>query len=748
MVCRYRVFACLASVAMVAGLTIGCNNSPQAKEARYLKLGQDRLAKGDSSRAILEFRNAAKAMPRDAEPQYQLGLAFLRSGDIRSAAVTLRKATELNPKHEGAQLALSQLLTISTDQKVLEDAAARLQSVLHESPDNPTATTALAMTEWRLGKTEDAEKRLRDALQKAPTHFRASLDLARIKFKQKDVNGAVEVMQKAADSAPQSEAGAAVGELYLMLDRLDDAEREFRRTLQSIPKDGPALLGLAVVQIARNRLDEAEQTLRQVAALPDKHYKPQHAIFFYRTGKRDAALAEFRKLAAEAPDDRDARTRLVGAYVEMGRVPEALGVLAAALKGNPKDSDALLQEGELYLRQGKVTQAENNLKAVLHSTPNSASAHAALAAVYEAQGMALSGRQELNEALRLNPGLLDARLSLARNLLDSDAKMALKVVDETPAQQNKTPAVLIERNWILLKLGNAKDVRTALNEALKAGRPVDLVLQDAVLKFTERDYDGALAAAEEVIKRNPEEVRAARVIAYSYVAQKRPSLASERLAQIAGARPNSAPLQLLLGRWYISAGNLPAARKTLEATKAANPKFLPADLALSDVDIRENRKDAAKERIEGIIRKDPKNIDALLNLAKLFEASGDRASASERYQAVLDVDGSNLFALNNLAYDLAFTSPDEALKLAERALEVAPGNPEVQDTLGWIYYRKAIYSSAVTYLKEAVAKESTPQRQFHLGMAYLKLGDRKLGQTLLGTALQKDPNLLRTEQGW
>jgi uncharacterized protein HemY len=115
---------------------------------------------------------------------------------------------------------------------------------------------------------------------------------------------------------------------------------------------------------------------------------------------------------------------------------------------------------------------------------------------------------------------------------------------------------------------------------------------------------------------------------------------------------------------------------------------------------------------------------------------------------VLDLDGSDVIALNNLAYTLATSDPDVALKYAQQAIDLAPNSAMVQDTLGWIYYRKAVYGTAVNYLEAAVAKEPTPRRQFHLAMSYLKSGKHDLGQKTLQLALQQDPKLPVTEKGW
>jgi Tfp pilus assembly protein PilF len=101
-----------------------------------------------------------------------------------------------------------------------------------------------------------------------------------------------------------------------------------------------------------------------------------------------------------------------------------------------------------------------------------------------------------------------------------------------------------------------------------------------------------------------------------------------------------------------------------------------------------------------------------------------------------------------VAYALAADNPDEALPFAQRAAEMAPDSPTVQDTLGWIYYRKGLYSMAVRYLKTAVDRDATPQRQFHLGMSYLKEGNQAAGQKIVRDALLKDPSLTKTEQGW
>src|ERR1019366_4192346 len=96
---RFQRRAALAGVAIL--ILSACTQSPQAKEAKYLEKGRKEFEKKNYAAAVLHFRNAAAAQPRDAEPYYQLGLTHLAANDPHTAGAYFLKATELNPKHTG-----------------------------------------------------------------------------------------------------------------------------------------------------------------------------------------------------------------------------------------------------------------------------------------------------------------------------------------------------------------------------------------------------------------------------------------------------------------------------------------------------------------------------------------------------------------------------------------------------------------------------------------------------------------------
>jgi len=100
--------------------------------------------------------------------------------------------------------------------------------------------------------------------------------------------------------------------------------------------------------------------------------------------------------------------------------------------------------------------------------------------------------------------------------------------------------------------------------------------------------------------------------------------------------------------------------------------------------------------------------------------------------------------LNNVAYLLADykNQPDEALKYAQKAQELTPNDPDSADTLGWVLYRKGLYSLAAATFESAVAKPGAGTvARYHLAMAYAKMGTRERGRAVFETALKLDPKL-------
>jgi len=739
-----------AFLALAALGTAACRRTPQESATTFLRRGKDYLSRRDYARAELEFKNAARLLPKDAEPVYELGLAYLGEGNLKQAVAALFRAIQLDPKHLGAQIKVAGLMARSGDQGIVKEGEKRMRELLQSTPGNIDALNVLALSELELGQFQDAEAHLHEALQRLPNNLSSGMGLALLYLTRRDYQNAEEVLKKAHAVAPQSaDAAVALALFYVFRGQLVEAEAEFQNALKISSSDPNALLGLAAVERRLGKKEEAEQTYRKLAAMPDRQHQHLHAAYLFAEGRREEALREFEKLAKKSPGDRDSRNRLVAAYLIVGRISAAQDIVAAALKANPHDADALFHRSQILLRSGKTQEAENDLNQVLHYKPDSAEAHYLLALIQESRGNRGRQNAELNEALRYNQALLPARVALAQLLaLSGSPSAALDVLNSAPKEQAQRLILMLERNLANYASGNRQAFREGVAQALRVARTPDTLLQDAAVKLIDRDYVGARASVDEALKQNPDNIRALRTKAFSYTAQNQPKEASRFLVDYA-AQTKSAAVTQFVGQWLWLEGDHAQARAAWTRVKLLDSQYLPADLALAQADMAEGKIGDAQATLTHVVATDADNFPGHVLLASVETQKGKFEVAIEHYRKALQLQPHNAEVLNNLAYLLVdkANQPDEALGYAQQAVEANPGDPDAAGTLGWILYRKELYQEAERRLESAAAADhnSTQRnaviRKYHLAMACFKLGESQKGIAILSQALRQNPNL-------
>ena len=735
----------MLSAAMLIAILLaaGCSRNAASREALHLKRGKEMLAKQDLARASLEFRNAAQAAPKDAEPVYQMALIAAARQDAKLEIRLLRRVLELDPKHAGAKLKLAGFELGSSDPETLRGAQDRIREVLAANPNDPDAVAALAMSDVRLGKTGDAIQELRKSLEKFPGHLQSALNLAKLSMMQGDTAGAEAVLKQTAGREPKAAAPAlALAALYLTIGKTADAEAQIRRAMELEPQNATALLAMAALKLESGDERAADALYRRASNLADRSLRTIHAIFAYQQGKHGEAISELVALSKRDPQDRDARSALVSAYEADGRANDAVAVLEDALKKNPKDTDAILRLVDYYLAAGRVKQVEDNVNRVLHINSNSAEAHYALARVAAARGESLLQHQHLDQALQIDPTLLPARVELSRGLLRlKDASSALQVLDHAPPDQRALPVYIAARNWVLLALDRNADLRAGIDRGLAIAPTPVLRYQDAILRMNQKDYAGARTVLGALLKDYPESTSSLDLMAQTYSLQGQMGQALSTINDHVVARPNSAQLKYLSGVWQLKAKQPGTARQAFAEALVLDPAFLPPALLLAEMRIADSEWSVARRQLQDILARNPNHVRAEFLIGLVEERSGNVHEAISAYRKVVARNPKHEEALNNLAFLLASEDVDEALKYAETALEISPENPATQDTIGWVYYRKGHYARALSYLKGAVATEPTALRRCHLGLAYAKTGDVDQARSNLNAAVQQDLNL-------
>jgi predicted Zn-dependent protease len=89
-------------------------------------------------------------------------------------------------------------------------------------------------------------------------------------------------------------------------------------------------------------------------------------------------------------------------------------------------------------------------------------------------------------------------------------------------------------------------------------------------------------------------------------------------------------------------------------------------------------------------------------------------------------------AYNALGYSLAERGVrlPEAKQLVQKALEYAPGDPFISDSLAWVEFRMGNKAEALRILQEAYKDRPDPEIAAHLGEVLWSLGQREQAQSI------------------
>ena len=159
---------------------------------------------------------------------------------------------------------------------------------------------------------------------------------------------------------------------------------------------------------------------------------------------------------------------------------------------------------------------------------------------------------------------------------------------------------------------------------------------------------------------------------------------------------------------------------------------------------QQGRLDLARTELERFVNTAPASVPGNTMLGTILDLQGKKQEAKKRYETALQVDPRAAVAANNLAWIDANSDGanlDLALQLAQTAKAQLPNQHEVDDTLGWIYYKKGMASRAVEALENSTLKApSNPEYAYHLGLAYQKNGDSAKAKAEFERALRLKPD--------
>jgi Flp pilus assembly protein TadD len=223
-------------------------------------------------------------------------------------------------------------------------------------------------------------------------------------------------------------------------------------------------------------------------------------------------------------------------------------------------------------------------------------------------------------------------------------------------------------------------------------------------------------------------------LALSQMAQKqgRFQQADDWLAQIP---PEADPLKVASRRAALLAqqGRKAEGLKVLEHVKTGTPQEVRLKaLALSQW-LREDKQiTAAFATLEKALAQFPADTDLQSEMAMLCEKLGRFEQMESLLRGMIKAKPNDPHAYNALGYSLADRKIrlDEARELILKAVQLAPRDPFIQDSLGWLEYRSGNAQEALRILEAAFKARPDAEIAAHLGEVHWSLGQQDKAGTI------------------
>jgi tetratricopeptide (TPR) repeat protein len=762
----------LAVIALT--LLLGACTTPEKAKAQHVNRGVALLKEKKFQEASLEFRSALQIDDRLADAHWGLANAYEGLQRYQEAFEEMKQVVALDPNNLDVRVRLGNYYLMGSTQSptAVTEAERLAKEVLQKDPNHIEGHILMGNVLFSQDHKTEALAELNRAVEIDPKRVESYLSLARFYLLTKDATSAESTFQRAISVNPVSAlAHDEFGKFLAQTNRPDNAEGEFQKAVEVDHANREARFILASFYLVHRRLEKAEESYKVLAEM-DKD-KPEGrsvlADFYASIGRTDEALAIYKEVVAKSPEYTQGHYRLAEVMLTRGDLANAKNEIDTILKSDPKDRQAIILRARSEMQSGDpgdMKVAIEDLREVLKQEPNSRPGLFFMADANFRLGQIDQARVFAGDLDRNYPDYLPGKLMQVQiNLAAGDAKTALQLasqlmdrIDKASPDRELTPQLLSDlRANALVAHGAAAlqlhDTKTARQDFMAARdvaqRSADLYVNLAGVSLAENKVDEAIGFYNSALAIDGANFNSLRGLINIYANQNRLDQAHASIDKAISVQPNNASLHFLNGQVYGFERNAAGAEAEFRRSLELDPNYLAAYSALGALFVNTNQQERAIAEYSKIVEKRPDNAAAYTLIGMLETNRKNIDGAIDNYRKALAHDDNALFAANNLAWLYAVYGKgnlDEAVRLAQSAVQAAPGIPGFVDTLGWVYYKKGLYGAAAEQLKKAVAVDEdaarknnatpSPTYHFHLGLALAASGDKTAGRREIQTALR------------
>ena len=447
------------------------------------------------------------------------------------------------------------------------------------------------------------------------------------------------------------------------------------------------------------------------------------------------------------PNSAVARQALAALIGGQGTLESAKTSIAALLAQPGRTATVLMQVNPLLGRFPDRAQVAETIKSLATPYPKLPEAHFAIALALLSARDAMSALTEIDEAIRLRADWAPAVMLKSQVLREASEEKAAEYLAAFLARHPDGSEVRLTYARLLVAQKSYLSAREQFRIAMKQ-QPADPEIPYAIALLSQQleDFADAEAQFRHVLDMMP---RDANPVYFN-------------LAAVAESRKNTdAALdwykKISTGDYYVTAqlkiANILAKRDGMEAGRKhlrelqAQEQDSPEtriQLILAEAQLLRDAKalPAAFKLLSDAIEKLPDTADLLYDRAMVAEKLGKLDVMEADLRKVIELRPEQAHAYNALGYTLAERNVrlNEALELVQKALQYAPDDAFIKDSLGWVQFRMGRVDEALKTLKDAHQQRPDPEIAAHLGEILWTKGDREGALKIWRTSLVENPN--------